>query len=185
MCRLIDDDGNNVSAYDVRGEMLVRGPCLIQGYFENEQANAASFTPDGWFRTGDVAYCDARTKKWYIVDRKKELIKVRGFQVGPLEIEAVLLNHPGIIDAAVIGVRPWRDETELPRAYVVRRPGPGDALTEDEVKRYASQKLAKYKNLDGGVRFVDAIPRNSTGKMLKRVLKEEAEAEMAHGRARL
>ena len=182
---MIDDDGKDISGYDTRGEICLRGPCVIPGYFENEPANASSFTPDGWFKTGDVAYCDGRTRKWYIVDRKKELLKVRGFQVAPLEIEGVLLNHPGIGDAAVIGVDLARDGSELPRAYVVRRPGLGDEMTEEDVRRYASQKLAKYKNLDGGVRFVDAIPKNATGKTLKRVLKDEAEAEIRAGRSKL
>lgn len=125
-----------------------------------------------------MGYCDGQTKKWYVVDRKKDLIKVRGFQVAPLEIESVLINHPGIVEAAVIGVSPSPEAGELPRAYVVRRPGLGDALTEDDVKRYTSQRLAKYKNLDGGVRFVDTIPKNATGKILKNVLKEAAQAEI-------
>ena len=182
---MIDDNGKNITAYNVRGEICIRGPCVIPGYYENEKANTESFTSDGWLKTGDVAYCDGRTKKWYIVDRKKELIKVRGFQVAPLEIEGVLLSHSGIIDAAVIGVYPSRDASEVPRAYVVRRPGLGDNLTEEDVKRYSSERLSKYKNLDGGVRFVDSIPKNATGKILKRVLKEEAQAEIAGGRSRL
>jgi len=183
--RLIDDSGRNVSNYNIRGEICVRGPCVIQGYYENEQANADSFSSDGWFKTGDIGYCDSGTKKWYIVDRKKELIKVRGFQVAPLEIEGVLLAHPGIIDTAVIGVYLSRDGSELPRAYVVRRPGLGDGLTEEAVKQYSSQKLSKYKSIDGGVKFVDSIPKNATGKILKRLLKEEAQSEINAGRSRL
>ncbi|KAF9885686.1 hypothetical protein FE257_012668 [Aspergillus nanangensis] len=175
---LIDDDGQNISNYNVRGEICIRGPCVIPGYYENAQANMEAFTPDGWFKTGDVAYCDGHSKKWYIVDRKKELIKVRGFQVAPLEIEGVLIAHPGIMDVAVIGVQLSPDESELPRAYVVRRPGVGDSLSEKEVKRYSSQRLAKYKNLDGGVVFVDAIPKNATGKAMKRELREMAKAEI-------
>jgi Acyl-CoA synthetases (AMP-forming)/AMP-acid ligases II len=119
------------------------------------------------------------------MDRKKELIKVRGFQVAPLEIEAVLLSHPHIIDAAVIGVR-VSPEIELPRAYVIRRPGVSpEQLTEEDVKKYSSRKLAKYKSLDGGVRFVDSIPKNSTGKTLKRTLREQAQAETGEKRAKL
>lgn len=161
----------------------MRGPCLTQGYFDNTDANAASFMPGGWFKTGEIAYCDGKTKKWYIAGRKKELIKVRGFQVAPLEIESVLQSHPGILDVAVIGVSASRDETELPRAYVVRRPG--DGLTEKDVISYSSQRLAKYKRLDGGVRIVDSIPKNTLGKTLKKLLKEEAEAEFVARRSKL
>ncbi|KAK0973524.1 hypothetical protein LTR54_017331 [Friedmanniomyces endolithicus] len=177
--KLVDDDGNNISAYDTRGEICIRGPCVIPGYFENGVANSASFLPGGWFKTGDVAFCDGRTLKWYIVDRKKELIKVRGFQVAPIELESVLLSHPGIDDAAVIGVHILREDGELPRAYIVRRPGIGDTLTAEDIRVYMSQKLANYKRLNGGVRFVESIPKNATGKILKRVLKEEAQAEIA------
>ncbi|KAJ0422950.1 hypothetical protein BJY00DRAFT_62817 [Aspergillus carlsbadensis] len=181
--KLINDAGENISAYDVRGELCVRGPTVTPGYYKNASANAESFDSGGWFHTGDIAYCARETKKWYIVDRKKELIKVRGFQVAPPELEGVLLSHPGIADAAVIGVK---DQTggrdgELPRAYVVRRGG-GECewagLGEEEVKRHLAGRLAKYKALTGGVRFVDAIPKNASGKILKRVLREEAEREI-------
>jgi acyl-CoA synthetase (AMP-forming)/AMP-acid ligase II len=177
--RLVNDTGENISAYNTRGELCVRGPTVTPGYFNNPHANAESFDSDGWFHTGDIAYCDGRSRKWYIVDRKKELIKVRGFQVAPPELEAVLLSHPQIVDAAVIGLRNVMPDTELPRAYVVKRPGSeGDALTEEEVKGYLGGKLAKYKALTGGVKFVDAIPKNASGKILKRVLREQAEREV-------
>jgi len=120
MChpRLIDDEGKNISAHGVQGEICVRGPTVFSGYFENPAANKESFDEEGWFKTGDIGYCDGKTKKWYIVDRKKELIKVRGFQVAPPEIEAVLLSHPLIMDAAVIGIKFPGDNIEYPRAYV-------------------------------------------------------------------
>ncbi|KAL4808631.1 hypothetical protein BDV18DRAFT_157575 [Aspergillus unguis] len=175
--KLVNDANENISAYNTRGELCVRGPTVTPGYFNNEAANAASFDSDGWFHTGDIAYCDADTSKWYIVDRKKELIKVRGFQVAPPELEAVLLSHPRIVDAAVIGVKDESGETELPRAYVVKRGGSGDGLTEEEVKEYLGGRLARYKALTGGVRFVESIPKNASGKILKRVLREEAEGE--------
>ncbi|KAL1956765.1 hypothetical protein VTO42DRAFT_6818 [Malbranchea cinnamomea] len=181
--KLIDDDGNNISGYDVRGEICLRGPTVISGYFENPAANAASFDKDGWFKTGDIGYCDGKTKKWYIVDRKKELIKVRGFQVAPPELEAVLLSHPLIMDAAVIGISfPNERDVEHPRAYVVRQPVPeAKSLTEEEIQKFAASKLAKYKYLTGGVKFVDAIPKNASGKILKRILREEAKKEIQSG----
>ncbi|KAA8652842.1 hypothetical protein EYZ11_003322 [Aspergillus tanneri] len=175
--KLVNEQGENISAYNVRGELCVRGPTVTPGYFNNEAANAESFDDDGWFHTGDIAYCDSQTRKWYIVDRKKELIKVRGFQVAPPELEAVLLSHPLIVDVAVIGLRGIVPDEELPRAYVVRRPG-GEALTEDEVKEHLLSRLAKYKALTGGVRFVDAIPKNASGKILKKVLREESQKEI-------
>ncbi len=156
----------------------MRGPTVIPGYLDNPIANQA-FDSDGFYHTGDVGYCDPSSKLWYIVDRKKELIKVRAWQVAPSELEAVLLSHPQIVDAAVIGVQFSRDEGQLPRAYVVRRPGPdGRHLNEEEVKRFMESRLAHYKRLDGGVKFVEAIPKNASGKILKRLLREEAMREM-------
>lgn len=178
--KLVDDNGNEITAYGVPGEICIRGPTVTLGYFENPQANTTSFDNEGFFKTGDIGYCDEATKKWYIVDRKKELIKVRGFQVAPPELEAVLLSHPQIIDAAVIGIKSPGRDGELPRAYVVRRPGAeGAALTEEAVKNYLSTRLAKYKALTGGVRFVDSIAKNASGKILKRILREEAKKELA------
>ncbi|SLM39550.1 4-coumarate-ligase [Lasallia pustulata] len=182
--KLIDDDGKDITGYGVRGELCVRGPTIFSGYL-NPEANKAAFDGHGWFKTGDIGYCDGKTKKWFIIDRKKELIKVRGFQVAPPELEAVLLMHPEIVDAAVIGV--VMDDAELPRAYVVRRPESAAAndLTEEMVKDYSAGRLAKYKRLEGGVSFVDAIPRNASGKILKTLLREQAKKELGGGRARL
>ncbi|KAF2098907.1 4-coumarate-CoA ligase-like protein [Rhizodiscina lignyota] len=174
--KLIDDDGNDISAYDVRGELCVRGPTIINGYFENPEANARDWDSEGYFKTGDIAYCSSENKYWYVVDRKKELIKVRGFQVAPKELEGVLVGHPKIYDAAVIGVKYARDDTELPRAYVVLTPG--SQMTEDEVKEYASKRLARYKHLVGGVRFIDELPRNANKKLLKNKLREMAQKEI-------
>ncbi|KAH8699235.1 hypothetical protein BGW36DRAFT_293241 [Talaromyces proteolyticus] len=180
--KLVDDEGHDISAYGVRGEICVRGPTVTPGYFGNPKANSEGFDVDGWFKTGDIGYCDQVTRKWYIVDRKKELIKVRGFQVAPPELEAVLLSHPQIVDAAVIGLSIPGADGELPRAYVVRRPGPaGSQLTESEVKEYLSTRLAKYKSLTGGVKFVDTIAKNASGKILKRLLREDSKKDYYAG----
>ncbi|KAJ5207504.1 AMP-dependent synthetase/ligase [Penicillium cf. griseofulvum] len=180
--KLIDENGENISAFDVRGELCVRGPTVTPGYFNNPEANAESFDAEGWFKTGDIAYCDQRTRKWYIVDRRKELIKVRGFQVAPPELEAALLSHPQIVDAGVIGITFPGADTEYPRAYVVRRPGDaGSKVTEAEIQEYVLSRLAKYKALTGGVKFVGAISRNPSGKILKRVLREDAKKEIEAG----
>lgn len=109
----------------------------------------------------------------------QELIKVRGFQVAPPELEAVLLSHPSIVDAAVIGIPAPQSsrDGELPRAYVVQRPGT-PKLSENDIIEHAAGKLAKYKRLDGGVKFLDAIPKTASGKILKRELREWAKREV-------
>lgn len=109
-------------------------------------------------------------------DLRQELIKVRGFQVAPAELEAVILEHPDILDAAVIGIQRSAIESELPRAYVVRRPG--SAVTEADVRKFSSERLARYKNLEGGVKFMDAIPKNASGKILKNQLRKQTKREL-------
>jgi 4-coumarate--CoA ligase len=120
---------------------------------------------------------DEETKKLYIVDRVKELIKVRAFQVAPPEVEGVLLDMEGIVDAAVIGVKDKDGEGEVCRAYVVKRAGWQGKLSEQDVYNWVKGRLAKYKNLDGGVKFVEQIPKTASGKILKRLLREEYERE--------
>jgi 4-coumarate--CoA ligase len=143
---------------------------------KDPKANASAFDEDGWFKSGDIGYCDKESKLWYIVDRKKELIKVRGFQVAPPELEAVLLSHPEIEDAAVVGVEYKNDGTELPRFYVVRRGT--TTLTPDEIYKYSAERLATYKRLDGGIILVDSTPKTPSGKILKRILREKAKAKL-------
>ncbi|CAO2657301.1 Nn.00g034270.m01.CDS01 [Neocucurbitaria sp. VM-36] len=172
--KLLDDDGNEITAVDKPGELAIRGPIVTQGYVG--VARERDFDADGYFRTGDVMYVDGKTGLWYIVDRKKELIKVRGFQVAPAELEGVLLEHAGVADAAVIGIKSQDGNNELPRAYVVRK---ADVkLEEGEIKLWVEERLAKYKKLAGGVKFVDSIPKTPSGKILKRVLRERAEREV-------
>ena len=187
--KLVDEEGRDITGYNISGEICVRGPTIVPGYFKNEAANAEAFDSEGFLKTGDIGYCDEKTKKWYIIDRKKELIKVRGFQVAPAELEGVLLLHPQIVDAAVIGVKGvqgQRPEMECPRAYVVRRPGAeGAKLTREEVKQWCRTRLAKYKALTGGVVFVDAIPKNASGKILKRILRDMAKDEMEGEKTKL
>ncbi|RMD41068.1 hypothetical protein DV735_g4015, partial [Chaetothyriales sp. CBS 134920] len=170
--KIVDDEGRDISGYNVVGELCIRGPTIIPGYFNDARANQESFDRDRFYHTGDIGYVDEKTHKWYIVDRKKELIKVRGFQVAPPELEGVLLLHPNIVDAAVIGVKEEAGlgEGEVPRAFVVQRPG--TQLSEEQVKHWVSSQLASYKRLDGGVCFVNSIPKNASGKILKRLLRE-------------
>jgi acyl-coenzyme A synthetase/AMP-(fatty) acid ligase len=102
------------------------------------------------------------------------MIKVRGWQVSPSELEACLLTHPSIADAAVIGVQPGGSQSELPRAYVVKKHSSDASITESEVYGYLHARLANYKALSGGVEFIDSIPRNSTGKIARNQLRERA-----------
>lgn len=105
------------------------------------------------------------------------MIKVRGFQVSPTEVESVLLSHPNIADAGVIGVTLAENESELPRAYVVQKPG--TKVTEQEVMEYVTSRLSRYKRPEGGIRIVESIPKNASGKILKKELREQAKRELA------
>ncbi|KIY01138.1 uncharacterized protein Z520_02690 [Fonsecaea multimorphosa CBS 102226] len=172
--KLVDDNGNEITESNMRGELCIRGPSIFNGY--GREKLRKDFDADGFFHTGDIAYRDPISMLWYIVDRKKELIKVRGFQVSPAEIEAVLVNHPGVAEAAVIGVQESAETSEFPRAYIV--PKKGASLTVESVKAFAAERLAGYKMLHGGVKFVSALPRNINQKVLKNVLREQAKKEL-------
>ena len=165
-CRLVDRDGEIITEEGVNGEIHIHCPHPMMGYLDNPAATAEAFSPDGWVRTGDVGYI--RDGKWYVVDRTKDLIKVRGWQVSPVEIEAVLLEHHLITDAAVIGAAAQDGTSEIPIAFVVKV---DDSLQEDDVKNFLGERLARYKSVDKVV-FIDAIPRNPTGKILRRVLRD-------------
>ena len=186
--KLIDEEGREVHEFSEPDEVLIRGPTVIPGYLNNAKANSETFDAEGFCHTGDVGFCDEKTGLWYLVDRKKELIKVRGYQVAPPEIVGTILAHPLVVDAAVIGVpavavsrKEKADEAsgQLPRAYLVRQPGlSGRGLDEDQVKEWVRQRLVRYKWLEAGVSFVDVIPRNASGKILKRSLREIAVRQM-------
>ena len=153
---------------DESGEILIRGPQVMKGYLGHPDATAAMIDADGWLHTGDVGHVDA--DGWlFVVDRVKELIKYKGFQVAPAELEALLLTHPGIADAAVIGVYN-EDGTEVPHAYVVRQPTATD-VSEGEVMMYVAERVAPYKRVRQ-VTFIDGVPRAASGKILRRRLRE-------------
>ncbi|KAK5957216.1 hypothetical protein OHC33_001587 [Knufia fluminis] len=178
--KLVDENGRDVTDSG-KGELCVKGPTVVKGYFENEKATKESWDEEGYFKTGDVVetrvHRDPETGDdhalCYVVERLKELIKVRGFQVAPAELEGALTEHADIVDAAVIGLATkGQDGTELPKAYLVRRPG--SKITEQDVMAHMKGRLARYKQLEGGVEFVDSIPKLPSGKILKRVLREDA-----------
>ncbi|KAI4594706.1 hypothetical protein KJ359_007509 [Pestalotiopsis sp. 9143b] len=142
--RVVDEDFNDVEPGN-EGELVLRSPVVTNGYFNNPEATKAAFH-DGWFLTGDIGVL--RGGKFFVVDRKKELLKYKGLQVAPAEIEGLLLEHPAIKEAAVIGL-PDPSAGDLPRAYVV--PVENAKVTADEIKRYVASKLAAHKQLRGGV----------------------------------
>jgi acyl-CoA synthetase (AMP-forming)/AMP-acid ligase II len=169
-CRLIDPGTGRDAAPGERGELWVRGPQVMKGYLNNPQATADTLDADGWLHTGDVAVVDDEGR-YTVVDRVKELIKYKGYQVAPAELEAVLIGHPEIADAAVIGVPDKESGEELPKAFVVR--GPGSSLTEDAVLEYMAGKVAPHKKIRF-VEFIDQVPKSAAGKILRKDLKARA-----------
>lgn len=162
------------------GELYLKGPNVFAGYWKNSDATASCLSSDGWFRTGDVGYMDA-DGDFYITDRAKELIKYKGFQVAPAELEGYLTEHHLIDDVAVVGVVSDLQGTEVPRAFIVRRGGMKAVSDGDEkhIKDWLAKKVVKYKRLHGGISFVSEIPKSRAGKILRRELKAQAKRELA------
>ncbi|KAG9244859.1 hypothetical protein BJ878DRAFT_504287 [Calycina marina] len=157
--KIVDLEGNEVATCE-RGEIWVQAPNIMKGYWRNQKATDEVFVDDEsgrWMRTGDVAYVDEKGR-FFIVDRIKELIKVKGNQVAPAELEALLLEHPQLADAAVIGVTISGEE--VPRAYVVAQASEKGNVSEAEVKEWLAKRVSRYKRLEGGVVFVDVVPKN-------------------------
>lgn len=165
-CRIVDLEGNDCGVGE-DGELWVRGPQVMKGYLNNEQATAETIDADGWLHTGDVAHFD-EDGYVFIVDRLKELIKYKGFQVPPAELEGLLLTHPAIGDAAVIGIQD--DEAgELPKAFITL--APGAELTAEEVQEFVAGQVASYKKIRL-VEFIDEVPKSASGKILRRELRD-------------
>ena len=156
----------------VDGEVWVRGPQLFSGYRDDPAATAATLDADGWLHTGDLGYVD-ESARITLTGRLKELIKVRGYQVAPAELEAVLTSHPAIADACVVGV-PDEAAGERPKAWVVTR-APVD---EAELHAYVEERVAPYKKLVA-IEPIDELPRTMTGKLLRRVLLERERMAVA------
>ena len=163
--RILDENDKDVEPGEP-GEMLVSGPIVCQGYHNRPEADRDSFV-DGFYRTGDIGVC--KDGLVHIVDRKKELIKYKGLQVAPAELEALLISHPKINDAAIIGIQDDSQATEVPRAYIVAKPD--TEPTAKEVADFVKENLASHKQLRGGVVFVDEIAKSASGKILRRELR--------------
>ncbi|GAA5927406.1 hypothetical protein JCM1841_000462 [Sporobolomyces salmonicolor] len=181
--RLVDADGKDVKVGEA-GELWLRGNNIMLGYHRNEKSTRETLTDDGWLMTGDV--CERDHDGYYrIVERTKDLIKYKGFQVAPAEVEGVILSSPAVADCAVIGV--WSEEqaTELPRAYIV--PDPKHAKSETlckDVANWVADKLAPHKRLRGGVIVLETIPKSASGKILRKDLRVMA-AQETESKARL
>ncbi|KAG4031671.1 hypothetical protein MFRU_008g00360 [Monilinia fructicola] len=157
------------------GDIWIRSTSRSTGYYQNADANIEVSGADGWFSTGDVGFVDDEGM-WYIVDRKKDLIKANGNHVAPTELEAILLRHPDIVDVGIVGVAVNQDEG--PRAYIVK--AVNSVLSVTDVHHFIIDKVAPYKYLSGGVSFIPNIPRNSNGKILRVQLRELAKTELGH-----
>ena len=155
------------------GELIVQGPQVMLGYWKAPEATAEALR-DGWLYTGDIGW---RDEEGYvtITDRKKELIKYKGFSVAPAQLEALMLEHPAVADVAVIA-KADNEAGEIPKAFVVRRTG-YEGVSTDELLSWTNGKLAAYKNVRE-IEFIDGIPRNPSGKILRRILKEQEQHKM-------
>ncbi|KAB7503286.1 hypothetical protein Anas_09985 [Armadillidium nasatum] len=148
------------------GELIVQSPSSMLGYHNNEETTKETMDEEGWVRTGDVA---VYTEEGFfsIIDRIKELIKVKSLQVSPTEIEETLQKHPGVFEAGVVGV-PNDQLGEAPVAFIVKS---DPDVSEKDIHSFMEKNLAKHKQLAGGIKFVDELPKNATGKLLRRILK--------------
>jgi len=159
------------------GELWIKGPNIFMGYLNNEAGTKNALTDDNYFKTGDVGHQD-KDGNFYITDRVKELIKYKGFQVPPAELEGLLASHPDVADVAVIGIYNKDQATEVPRAYIVPAQGvEASPATEKKIIEWLNKKVASHKRLRGGVRFVDEVPKSPSGKILRRLLKVKAQEE--------
>ncbi|KAG7155103.1 4-coumarate--CoA ligase 3-like 2 [Homarus americanus] len=165
VAKIVDINTGQSLGANEEGEM-----CVMKGYYKNEKATRETIDEDGWLHTGDLAKMD-HDQNVYIVDRLKELIKVKGFQVAPAELEDLIRSHPEVEDVAVIGL-PHDRLGEVPRAYVVLTPNSN--LSEEAIADYVAIKVAPHKQLLGGVYFTNVIPKSATGKILRRELKASA-----------
>jgi 4-coumarate--CoA ligase len=165
--RVVDVDTGEDLTVGQDGEIWCRGPMVMKGYLNKPDATADTIDEDGWLHTGDIGHVDD-DGFWYIVDRLKELIKYKGFQVPPAELEALLLTHPAVADCAVIGI-PDEEAGEIPKAFVAL--APGAECSADDLQKFVGGHVAHYKQVRE-VEFVDAIPKSPSGKILRRVLRD-------------
>lgn len=150
------------------GELMIRSPSVMLGYLNNPSETAKVKTEDGWLHTGDIGFYD-HNGDFYITDRAKDMIKVQAFQVAPAELEDILLTHPNLLDAAVIGIK--HDKFgEVPKAFVVAQKDVN--IKSTDIQEFIAQRCARFKWLIGGVQFIDEVPKSKTGKILRNELRK-------------
>ncbi|KAK4853019.1 hypothetical protein QYF36_002403 [Acer negundo] len=171
--KIVDPDSGEALSVNRTGELWLKGPAIMKGYFSNPEATTSTLDSEGWLRTGDLCYID-EDGFIFVVDRLKELIKYKGYQVPPAELEALLLTHPEISDVAVIPF-PDREVGQYPMAYVVRKAG--SALSERSVMDFVAKQVAPYKRVRK-VAFVASIPKNQSGKILRKDLIKHATSKL-------
>ncbi|KAF4472862.1 amp-binding enzyme [Fusarium albosuccineum] len=191
--KILDPEGNEITDYETPGELLLQSPSVVLGYLNNVKATAETFIWDDdgrWIRTGDevlVRKSPAGNEHFVIVDRIKELIKVNGHQVAPAELEAHLLSHPYVNDCAVIQI-PDERAGEVPKAFVLKAKeaaGKSDKEVEEAIHKYVQEHKSRHKWLKGGIQFVDVIPKSPTGKILRRVLRDQEKKARSAQNAKL
>lgn len=165
--KVIDENGKSLGTNQI-GELCFKGDRIMKGYVGDPEATSSTIDAEGWLHSGDIGYYD-EDKQFFVVDRKKELIKYNGFQVAPAELEGIILSNPKVKDCGVIGI-PDERAGELPFAFVVKQPGVD--LSEGEILKFVKINASKTKWLRGGCKFVDAIPKNQSGKILRKDMRE-------------
>ncbi|CAG8446414.1 12062_t:CDS:10 [Acaulospora morrowiae] len=179
--KILSEDGRELG-YNESGELWVHGPNVMKGYLNNKEDTDAVFDKDGFFNTGDIVSVDEQGN-YFIVDRKKELINYKGFQVSPSELESILLTHDAVSDAAVIGYYSEEEASEIPIAYItIKNEYEQSQTLAAKIKSFVGEKVVPQKKLRGGIFFIDKIPKNTSGKILRRVLKEKLKNEITCNR---
>ncbi|CAL5003049.1 unnamed protein product [Urochloa decumbens] len=171
--KIIDPDTGKSLGRNQHGEICIRGQQIMKGYLNNPEATKNTIDVDGWLHTGDVGFVDD-DDEIFIVDRLKEIIKYKGFQVAPAELEALLITHPSITDAAVVGKQVEPEIGEIPIAFVAK--AQGSELTDDEVKQFVAKEVIHYKKVREVI-FVDKIPKAPSGKILRKELRKQLQQQ--------
>ncbi|KAF2224208.1 phenylacetyl-CoA ligase-like protein [Elsinoe ampelina] len=190
-CKLVSIEGNEITGYDQPGELWVKSPSVTLGYLNNIKATRETYV-DGYMRTGDEAVFRKNPKSGhehlFIVDRIKELIKVKGLQVAPAELEAHLLTHPAVADCVVIGI-PSEREGEVPKAFVVLDQSVGieesKAMLKRDIAKHVEKHKAKHKWLKGGIDIIDVVPKSPSGKILRRLIRDQEKEKRRAAGAKL
>ncbi|XP_022817593.1 4-coumarate--CoA ligase 1-like [Spodoptera litura] len=167
--KVVDIDTRKRLGPNENGEICLKGPLIMKGYYGNAEATRDVFDEEGYLKTGDVGYYD-KDGCFFIVDRLKELIKYKGHQVAPAAVESVVLEHPGVAECGVVGA-PDEAVGELATAFVVKKPGA--TVTEKELLEFTTSRLSSVSRLHGGIIFIEEIPKNPSGKILRRALKQK------------